>query len=108
MYANKDIYERNAEMLEKIPHKEIEDMAVVCRLVVGNDETTGLGTILINNDMLQNFGITEEQLFADAARELAHRHDDAQEQRSRQNISGSERGIPCRSAGSSICQSMQS
>ena len=47
--------------------KEIEDMSVVCRFVVGNDETTGLGTILVNNDMLQNFGITEEQLFADAA-----------------------------------------
>lgn len=31
--------ERNAEMLEKIPHKEIEDMSVVCRFVVGNDET---------------------------------------------------------------------
>lgn len=60
--------ERNAEMLEKIPHKEIEDMSVVCRFVVGNDETTGLGTILVNNDMLQNFGITEEQLFADAAK----------------------------------------
>lgn len=43
--------ERNAEMLKNIPHKEIEDMSVVCRFVVGNDETTGLGTVLVNNDM---------------------------------------------------------
>lgn len=27
-----------------------------------------MGTILVNNDMLQSFGITEEQLFNDAAK----------------------------------------
>lgn len=59
--------ERNAEMLENIPHKEVEDMSLVCRFIVG-DTDFGMGSILVNNDMLQNYGITTEQLFADAAK----------------------------------------
>ena len=59
--------ERNVEMLEKIPHKEVEDMSLVCRFIVG-DTDFGMGSILVNNDMLQNYGITTEQLFADAAK----------------------------------------
>lgn len=57
--------DRNAEMLENIPHKNIEDMSLVCRFVIGDAEG-GIGTILINNQMLAQFGISEEQLFNDA------------------------------------------
>lgn len=59
--------ERNTEMLEKIPHKEVEDMSLVCRFIVG-DSKFGQGSILVNNDMLENYGITKEQLFEDAAK----------------------------------------
>lgn len=59
--------ERNTEMLEKIPHKEVEDMSLVCRFIVG-DSKFGQGSILVNNDMLENFGITKDQLFEDAAK----------------------------------------
>ncbi|MCR4727628.1 MAG: DUF5688 family protein, partial [Lachnospiraceae bacterium] len=59
--------DRNADMLENIPHKEIEDMSVVCRFMVasGND---CIGSILVTNRLLENMGITEEQLFNDAAK----------------------------------------
>ncbi|MCR5310457.1 MAG: DUF5688 family protein [Lachnospiraceae bacterium] len=57
--------ERNAEMLESIPHKEIEDMSVVCRFIVSTDKE-GIGSILVTNQLLQNMNVTEEQLFADA------------------------------------------
>lgn len=57
--------DRNAEMLANIPHRNIEDMSMVCRFVVGENET-GVGTILVNNQMLAQFGISEEQLFNDA------------------------------------------
>ena len=59
--------ERNTEMLEKIPHKEVEDMSMVCRFVVGNNENE-MGTVLVTNQMLESYGITEEQLFNDAAK----------------------------------------
>lgn len=57
--------ERNAEMLANIPHKEMEDMSLVCGFVVEAGEA-GMGSILENNSMLENFGITSDQLFTDA------------------------------------------
>ena len=57
--------QRNAELLEKVPHKEIEDMAVVYRFVVDSGDD-GRGSILITNQMLDNYGSTAEQLHQDA------------------------------------------
>ncbi len=57
--------ERNADMLATIPHKEIEDMSVVCRFIVSTDQE-GIGSILVTNQILQSMKVLEEQLFADA------------------------------------------
>ena len=59
--------ERNTEMLANIPHKEIEDMSMVCRFIV-DAGPAGQGSILVNNAMLDTFGITKEQLFEDAVK----------------------------------------
>ena len=57
--------ERNAEFLENVPHKNMEDMAIVYRIVLdATDE--GRSSILVTNKMLENYGITAEQLHADA------------------------------------------
>ncbi|MBO4678226.1 MAG: hypothetical protein J5626_01005 [Lachnospiraceae bacterium] len=56
---------RNAEMLEKIPHKEIEDMSVVFRFVVDNSND-GVSSILITNDMLNSYGVSVDRLYNDA------------------------------------------
>lgn len=57
--------DRNADLLAKVPHQEMEDMAVVYRFVVESD-TTGRATILVTNELLDKMGITPEQLHADA------------------------------------------
>ncbi len=57
--------ETNKEMLETIPHKMMEDMAVVYRFVINSDED-GRSSILVTNKMIENFGITAEELHADA------------------------------------------
>ena len=57
--------EKNAEMLGTIPHEEMEDMAVVYRLILGENES-GRGTVLVTNNLMEQFGITQEQLHADA------------------------------------------
>lgn len=57
--------ETNADMLAKIPHKEIEDMAVVYRFVLNSDES-GRASVLVTNQMLETMGVTPEQLHADA------------------------------------------
>ena len=55
----------NEDMLANIPHKQIEDLALVYRFSVGRDEH-GQSTILVKNDMLDRYGITAEQLHEDA------------------------------------------
>lgn len=57
--------ERNAELLDTVPHKDIEDMSVVYRFVLG-ETPAGSGTILVTNQMLENYGITADQLHTDA------------------------------------------
>lgn len=57
--------EKNKELLETLPHKEIEDMSLVCRFIVGNSQY-GMGSILVNRGMLETYNITEDQLFEDA------------------------------------------
>ncbi|MBQ6409146.1 MAG: hypothetical protein IJJ64_14080, partial [Butyrivibrio sp.] len=50
---------------ETVPHRIMEDMAVVYRFEV-NTTTTERGSILVTNQMLDQYGITAEQLHADA------------------------------------------
>lgn len=57
--------DRNADLLAKVPHQEMEDMAVVYRFVVSSDET-GRASMLVTNDLLDKMGVTPEQLHADA------------------------------------------
>lgn len=59
--------ERNAEILQSVPHKDIEDMAVVYRFQVVS-EGSDVGSILVTNQMLDNYGITAEQLHEDAVK----------------------------------------
>ena len=59
--------ERNDDLLETVPHKDIEDMAVVYRFVIG-ETSQGSGTILVTNKMLDNYGITPDQLHEDAVK----------------------------------------
>ena len=58
--------EGNEEFLKNIPHKDLEDMAIVYRFVLGNDEQIGRSSITVTNSMLENYGVTLEQLHQDA------------------------------------------
>ena len=55
----------NADILQNVPHEDMEDMAVVYRLVLDSD-SVGRSSILVTNKMLDNYGISAEQLHADA------------------------------------------
>ena len=57
--------ETNKAMLETVPHKNIEDMAVVYRFVLSSDDD-GRASILITNRMIETMGVTPDQLHADA------------------------------------------
>lgn len=57
--------ETNAELLTKVPHESMEDMAVVYRFVLESNDA-GRASILVTNDMIDHMGVTHEQLKADA------------------------------------------
>ncbi|SEA18518.1 hypothetical protein SAMN05216349_10663 [Oribacterium sp. KHPX15] len=57
--------ERNADMLRNVPHEQMEDMAVVYRLVL-SESTDGRSSILVTNNLMNQFGITHDQLREDA------------------------------------------
>ncbi len=57
--------ECNMEMLQNIPHKEIEDLSMVYRFVTSN-ENAEMQSILVTNRMLESYGISAEQLHQDA------------------------------------------
>ena len=57
--------ERNDEILERLPHKRIENLAITYHIVADiGDE--GIGSTPITYQMLSGYGITEEQLHQDA------------------------------------------
>ncbi len=57
--------EASKEMLRNIPHQSIEDMAVVYRFILSSDDG-GRASTLITNQLIENMGVTPEQLHADA------------------------------------------
>lgn len=57
--------EANEELLSKVPHDRIEDLAVVYRFIMESNED-GRASILVNNDLIERMGVTHEQLRADA------------------------------------------
>ena len=65
--------EPNKEKLEQIPHKTIEDIAVVYRIDV-SDSRHHSAAVLVTNQMLDQFGITPEQLHMDAVTSQMETH----------------------------------
>lgn len=57
--------EKNKELLETVPHEQMEDMSVVYRVRLSEKENQ-LDSILVTNSMLENYGITADQLKTDA------------------------------------------
>ena len=53
------------QILDKIPHRKVEDMVLICRFDLGT-ANDGLLTALVTNKFLDLYGIDEKQLFHDA------------------------------------------
>ena len=57
--------EANKEVLENAPHQLKEDLAITYHVAVGKDQE-GLSSMFIKNDLLEQYGISAEQLHEDA------------------------------------------
>lgn len=57
--------ERNKYTLRRCPHRSLVDMSAVCRVNVSEDDEN-IASALVTDSMMKLWGVTEEQLFADA------------------------------------------
>lgn len=55
--------ESNQELLAKIPHREFNDCSVIYRIVVSLD-SKGLASTIVNHRIAEEYGMTEQELFA--------------------------------------------
>lgn len=55
--------EQNKEMLKGMPHRDVENLSVIYRWVVGRDED-GISSTMINNELSDTLGLSEEQLYS--------------------------------------------
>lgn len=62
---------KNKDLLADIPHRNIEDMALVYRFDMGHNERTS-SSILVTNKMLNAYGIPAAQLHDDALEAASH------------------------------------
>lgn len=59
--------EQNREMLQNVPHRLFHDLAVIYRWVVTQNEEN-MGSVIISNELSEQAGLTEEELFQHAVK----------------------------------------
>lgn len=56
-------YEKNKDMLARVPHEKIEDLAITYHvLCFTDDDNAQFATVTIHNELMKQYGITQEQL----------------------------------------------
>lgn len=53
--------ELNQELLQTVPHKDVMDLSIIYRIIMEQDDS-GLATILVDNHILEELGISEKEL----------------------------------------------
>lgn len=61
----------NEERLADMPHRQMEDMAVVYRVMMDSPYRDGEMSFLVTNSIMQGYGITPDQLYADASHNMS-------------------------------------
>lgn len=65
--------EFNKEMLETHPHQTVEDVSFIARIEAISDDH-GIGTIKVSNELLEAFGISEDELMTQAWNNMRNMH----------------------------------
>ena len=56
----------NAEVLKDTPHRDVEDLSIIYKLYLERTDDRSMGTIKINDQLMNQWGVTEQDLY-DAA-----------------------------------------
>ena len=60
----------NEEMLAYMPYQNMADLAIICRAMIGSD-SRGEMSFLVTDQVMQSYGVSNEELFADAAESMS-------------------------------------
>lgn len=53
--------EKNQELLKNIPHKDVMDLSIIYRIIMGQEDH-GMATVMVNHTIMTEMGITEAEL----------------------------------------------
>ena len=56
-------YEQNKEMLQNMPHRKVEDLAIIYQIKVPDFAEDEMATVKLNNAHMQRLGVDEETLY---------------------------------------------
>lgn len=62
--------ERNSQLLESVPHALIGDLAVIFQVHISEFDGEGIGTVVVNNDLMGIWNVEPEQIFRIAMENL--------------------------------------
>ncbi len=52
---------RNQELLETVPHRDMMDLSIIYRIVMGKDDG-GMATVLVDNHIMKELGLSQKEL----------------------------------------------
>ena len=58
--------EMNSGALKDMPHRNVEDLSLIYSVLLRRDYDDALGTVKINNQMMETWGVTEDELYKTA------------------------------------------
>lgn len=60
----------NRRVLSRMPHREMEDLSAILRVEIPMPEGKGTGSVKVTNDLMEYWGVDEEQLFNTALKNM--------------------------------------
>lgn len=60
----------NRRVLSRMPHREMEDLSAIVRVEIPMPEGKGTGSVRVTNDLMEYWGVDEEQLFNTALKNM--------------------------------------
>lgn len=63
-------YNKNKEMLTRIPHKRYLDMAIIFRVVVHVDDRNGVASYMVNQSVFETWNVDVDELYKQAIRNM--------------------------------------
>lgn len=64
----------NRDMLQSMPHVQVEDLAMIFKVDLKMPGSSGIGTMKVKNEMLERWGISKEELYSRAVSNV-QKHD---------------------------------